>query len=258
MGDNMKKELLWGNTHRIIPWREKLDSVSILDIPLPKRKPEDISRRGLLEKDSKKIGYGEGRLANGYPFRLECAEYGHSKILSVFVSKMGLEEINEEEMDNYLREQDIYEIYGTDPEIYTCMDKNEHEFWRVDVLLESEGDIYASSPISIEEFSYNNKAQEFRVLLKENAAIFKVYYNETGHISEYAVSLVKENLFKLKFNSYIFSTEEIQKLSAILSMGREQKDIIKLLQEHFALHTPEEFVQLLAEYKVFYQIREEF
>lgn len=253
----MKKEV-WGNTHKLIPWREYFSSGSVLDVPLPKRDPEDVSVQGIRDEESKKIGYGEGRLANGYPFRLECAVYGQSKVLSVFVGKMGLIGINEEDIDNYLREQDIYEVYGTNPEVYTYIDKNGNEFWRVDILLESEGAIYASSPISIDEFSYGHKAQEFRLLLKENTAIFKVYYNEDGDIVEYAVCMVRENLFKLKFNCYILSILEIQKLTAILSMGKDQKDTIKLLREYFALHTPEAFIGLLEEYKISYNIREEF
>lgn len=253
----MKKEL-WGNTHKITPWKEYLRTESILDVPLPRREPDDLSKHGIREDESKKIGFAEGRLANGYPFRLECAVYEHSKILSVFVSKMGLIGVNEEDIDNYLRQQDIYEIYGTQPEIYTYIDKKGNEFWRLDTLLESEGDIYASSPISIEEFSYGHMAQEFRILLKENTAIFKAYYNEDGDIAEYAVCIVKENLFKVKFDCYILSLLEKEKLTTILSMGKDQKDIIKLLQDYFALQAPESFFALMDEYRISYNIREEF
>lgn len=253
----MKNEL-WGNTHKITPWRESFDSGAILGLPLPKRDSEDISNKGIKEDQSQKIGFKEGRLSNGYPFRLECAVYKQSKILSVFVSKNGLTEVSGSDMDYYLRSQNIYEVYEGNPEIYTYIDKNENEFWRIDVLLETDGTIYASSPISIEEFNYGHNAHEFRLLLKENTAIFKAYYNEDGVDVEYSVCILKEKLFKLKFKCYILSILEIQKLVAVLSKGRNQTDIVKLLEDYFETNSPDDFHQLLEEKGINYNIREEF
>ena len=91
----------WGKAYKIVPWKEFLTRNTILEIPLPQRDPEDISFDGIQDSSSKKIGYVEGRLKNGYPFRLECAQYNGSKVISVFVSTMGLVGVTGEDLDEY-------------------------------------------------------------------------------------------------------------------------------------------------------------
>lgn len=248
----------WGDTRKIIPWKEYLGSNSILDIPLPKRDKEDISPRGIKEGDSEKVGFGEGRLDNGYPFRLECAVYGDAKIISVFVSKMGLIGITGEELNGYLQEQGVYEVYGASPEIYDYTDKAGHEFWRVDVILESEGDIYASSPVSIEAFSYGHMEHELRLLVKEGQQIFKVYYNEHGEIAGYALCQKKPTLFKLKFDCYALPILEMGKLAKVLAIGKGDKNVIQLLEEYLAINSMEDLLGLLKEYRISYSTREEY
>lgn len=249
----------WGKTQKIKPWKEFLTKESILDLPLPKRGPNDVGFRGcLLDGDSRKVGFSEGRLRNGYPYRLECAEYDGSKIISIFVTKKGFLNVSERELDAYLRDQEIYEVYDTEPEIYDFVDQNGNDFWRIDLLLESEGDIFSSSPISIEKFSYGHIAYEFRLLLKEEELILKVYYNEDNDIVEYGICQLKKDLFKQKFDCYIIPVLEMQKLNRILAFGKSEKDLVKLLEDYFMVNDMEDFLGLIQEYDLNYSLRDEF
>ncbi len=247
----------WGNTYTIEPWKEALGKETILDIPLPERGPEDPSFRGIKDNESKKVGYTEGRLKNGYPYRMECAEYKGAKVISFFVSKKGLAGVTGEDIDKYLRYQDLYEAYNSEPEIYTYIDKSGRDFWRIDILLELEGDIFSSSPVSIEEFSYSHIAHEFRILLKEGRSLLKVYYDKSNTIKEYSVCSQKDDLFKQKFTCYVLSVLEMNKLSALMTLGRSEKNLIKELQDYFSINSSEDFVSLLKEYSLAYREREE-
>lgn len=248
----------WGNTYTIVPWKEFLTKNTILEIPLPERDPDDISFDGITDSSSKKIGFVEGRLRNGYPFRLECAEYNNAKVISVFVSKIGLLGITGADLDDYLREQELYEVYDTQPAIYTYMDKKNNEFWRIDVLLESDGNIFSSSPLSIEEFSYGHTPYDFRIILNEGSNLFKIYYNEDNDIVEYAICRKIDDIFNQKFQCYVLSILEMKKLNAIMAIGKSDRDIIKLMQDFFALNDIEELLKLLEEYSIAYSIREEY
>ena len=248
----------WGKAYKIVPWKEFLTRNTILEIPLPQRDPEDISFDGIQDSSSKKIGYVEGRLKNGYPFRLECAQYNGFKVISVFVSTMGLVGVTGEELDEYLREQELYEVYDTKPAIYTYVDKKNNEFWRIDVLLESDGNIFSSSPLSIEEFSYGHTPHDFRVILDDGSNLFKVYYNEDHDIVEYAVCSKIDDIFNQKFRCCVLSTLEMQKLNTVMALGKSDRDIIKLMQDFFALSDMEDLLNLLEEYTIGYFIRDEY
>lgn len=247
----------WVNSNSLKTWKEFLNKETVLNIPLPKRSKEDISFDGIEDGETDKVGFTEGRLENGYPYRMECAEYKGSKVISIFVSQVGLMGVTGEDLDAYLRDQEVYEVYDTEPQIYTYKDQRGNDFWRIDILLEKEGDIFSSSPISIEEFSYGNIASEYRLLLKDKKFFLKVYYNEDNSIVEYAICSQKEDFFKQKFDCYVLSVLEMQKLNTVLAIGKGGKDIINLLIDYFRWHELEDILKLFEEYSIQYSLREE-
>lgn len=253
----MKKEL-WGRVQKIIPWRECFQGDSPLSVPLPVRSPNDLTVRGTVDGSTKKIGFAEGRLRNGHPFRLECAESGRGRYLSIFVSKIGLESITDAEIDRYLREQDIYEVYGVAASIGEFIDGAGNVFWRLDVSLEEDGKIYASSPISISEFKYENEPSELRLLIKERAVILKVRYNNRAQLVEYVICVAQKQLFQERFDGYALDPQEMRHLNDVLAEADGTEHcIVRLLRKYFESHSITELRALMAEHGIAYTERME-
>ncbi len=107
-----------------------------------------------FDPDEKNIGYAEGILSDGRPYRLECWAVDQVTCLTIFVSTIDIEELSSDQVMEYLEEEGLFkritdELMGT---ALKFLDKQGNEFWSTNVVIGDDEETYTTSTIILKPF----------------------------------------------------------------------------------------------------------
>ncbi len=113
------------------------------------------------------IGFAEGTLSDGRPYRAELYSVDHVMQLSVFLSTIGIGHNNAATITDYLTGEGLFELY-TDRvcEIRELTDKNDNSFFEAVIVLGVEDELYGNTHLQFSPFPYVSKRRVEDVLKK--------------------------------------------------------------------------------------------
>lgn len=110
---------------------------------------EFIERSKTVHRNSSvvNIGYAEGLLSDTRPFRMECWAEDQITNLTIFISKLGLEDYTPQKVIDYLEVERIIrrlkdDLYGS---VLSFKDPDGNEFWSANLVVGDEDDTYLDS-----------------------------------------------------------------------------------------------------------------
>lgn len=100
------------------------------------------------------IGYAEGILIDGRPYRLECWAQDQITCITIFISAIGIENLASDEVMNYLEAEGLYKrIVNTNKgSARKFMDDKANIFWSANLVIGSDEGMYADSLIPLKPF----------------------------------------------------------------------------------------------------------
>jgi hypothetical protein len=118
------------------------------------------------------LGWSEGVLPDGRPFRAEVWESDGILMLSIFLSAEGLDLSDEEDAAAYVEKMGLVVFYAEEPgcEAFKHVDDSGHEMWSVNVLLHYEGEQSAESPHKFHPYAQDpeiNKRKEIHETIRQ-------------------------------------------------------------------------------------------
>lgn len=107
----------------------------------------DRSKIDFSNYDERNIGYAEGELSDGRPYRLECWAVDQITNLTIFVSSIGIEHYSSTNVLDYIEAEGLYwkltnTFYGS---ALLWNDTNGNEFWSANLVVGDEDETYIDS-----------------------------------------------------------------------------------------------------------------
>ena len=100
------------------------------------------------------IGFCEGVLEDGRPYRIEAwSSYGVDTI-TIFLSKIDLDHLSEKELKKYLVDNKLIEVINDKIYITELEDSNDNEFISINVPLMDHDEVINKLLISLDEYNY--------------------------------------------------------------------------------------------------------
>jgi hypothetical protein len=111
-------------------------------------------------RDVKDIGWGEGVLVDGRPYRAECWAEGGVTVLTFFFSTRTLEDADKEALTSLLVQSGVVSFVGEDRfgGCATMVDGSGNEMWSVNVVIGDEDRLYARSAVELQPYDGGNRA----------------------------------------------------------------------------------------------------
>lgn len=105
--------------------------------PAPDRSNYRPNRVKTAENDQLDIGWNEGTLTDGRPFRVECWCQDQITCLTYFLSREGLEELTREEAADMLEREELLVYKTDDREAYPVKmdDASGQPIWSINVVV---------------------------------------------------------------------------------------------------------------------------
>lgn len=101
------------------------------------------------------IGWAEGMLADGRPYRLECWAQYQITMITVFISVLGLEDYQQDDFVRLLEEGGLYRcLEDRQVSAFEFTDSAGNVFWSINAAIADEETMYGSSEVPLNRFSY--------------------------------------------------------------------------------------------------------
>jgi len=101
------------------------------------------------------IGWAEGMLADGRPYRLECWAQYQITMITVFISVLGLEDYQQDDFVRLLEEGGLYRcLEDRQVSAFEFTDHAGNVFWSINAAIGDEETVYGSSEVPLNRFSY--------------------------------------------------------------------------------------------------------
>ncbi|MDD4081068.1 MAG: hypothetical protein PHP02_06610 [Eubacteriales bacterium] len=100
------------------------------------------------------IGWTEGVLGDGRPYRLECWAQDQITMVTVFISVLGLEGMTNDGFARLLEEEGLYRAYGKKyVEGRQFTDQAGQAFWSINAVIGDEAAMYGESRVPLSPFT---------------------------------------------------------------------------------------------------------
>ena len=100
------------------------------------------------------IGYHEGTLKDGRPYRLEAWSSNGLDTATIFISNTGLEEKSEVDLVKYLSGEDIIDIEDDRASVELIEDINGNSFYSINILLNNRDDEVNRLLVGLDNYEY--------------------------------------------------------------------------------------------------------
>jgi hypothetical protein len=130
----------------LAPWEkaENLREDLMGIIPKPDRSTFQPNPRESDQNPELDIGWGEGGLSDGRPYRLELWAKDQESFLTFFFSIIGLEEMSEDDFPDFLVKEGLIKLIGQKSAgAVRIIDSSQKEMWSVTVRLKDKNGTYA-------------------------------------------------------------------------------------------------------------------
>src|SRR5215471_61940 len=107
------------------------------------------------ENDCLDIGWGQGILSDGRPFRIECWCQDQTTYVQAFFSSTGLEDLDRNELQRYLEREGLVRFVSA--ERYASgrlmSDDGGHSIWEINVVVADEVERYAEIDVPLQAYT---------------------------------------------------------------------------------------------------------
>jgi hypothetical protein len=121
-----------------------------MDYPKIERDNIDFSSNS----DICNIGYFEGELRDGRPYRLEVWSNHGFDTATIFISNIGLEDKSEVDLVKYISGENIIEIDDDRAEVNEITDINDNVFYSINLILNKQDEEINRLLVSLNDYDY--------------------------------------------------------------------------------------------------------
>lgn len=126
-----------------------------MNYPAPDRSNQRLNFGKTAEDDTLDIGWAEGTLSDGRPYRAECWCQDQVTMLTIFFSTLGLERATDADLEQLLVREKLvsFKVGNRFVRGARFVDPSSHELWSVNVVVGDDEDTFIADSVPLNVYA---------------------------------------------------------------------------------------------------------